>query len=297
MRIYDRAIPESSIDSLNDRVKSDLHHALNAIATIEGRFVVNDTLWFIKRGTGKITPCVMNKANFISKRFQDSLRDDRGWEKEKTLAGQTIDNYLEIKTSGSRYRLPPDTSFLEFFQEHCKEAVPADLRKEFLAMWHQYVKLGLGHLSSIDASKHGLFEKVDVNDRLKIGLEFETGNIASAFRSLDKLESLFVGDHIDFGVFVTSINKANAAARIWPQSNRNGSFAELENRNYHNNLTVPLWEFGFEPDEFKQDAAYFNGTTLYFPRVTGRTETGEDGIEYEVYLREDEEILKPVTRL
>jgi hypothetical protein len=296
MKIHDRAVPTGISNEILERIRSDVHFALNSIATVDGRFVVNDTAWFIKRGKGRITPCVMNSANFISKNFQNSLCDFRGWEKELTLAGQTIDNYREVSTSGIKYRLPPDISFLEFFRKHCEKKSPEDLRKEFLAIWHIYVKLGVTDLTPIDESVHRLFKKVEGQDTLKIGLEFETGNIASAFRALNKLESLFVSGQIDLGIFVTSIDKVNAAARIWPQSNRNGSFAELENRMYRNNLTVPLWEFGFEPDEFRIDAPYLDSCSLYTPTRTERIERGPDG-EFEVYLRGSEQILKPIKLL
>ena len=110
----------------------------------------------------------------------------------------------------------------------------------------------------------------------------------------DKLETLFVLGEIDYGVFVTSINKDCAATRIWPVSNRNGSFQELENRNYRNNRTVPLWEFAFEPDEFRQDVPYLgSGGTTYEPEPTGEVVT-HSGTEYDVFTRNgNERILRP----
>src|SRR5262249_34272193 len=100
-------------------------------------------------------------------------------------------------------------------------------------------------------------------------------------------------ENIDYGVFITAIDKEHAAARIWPQSNRNGSFQELERRSYRNNLTVPLWEFGFEPDGFDRTAPYFNNQSTYLPIPTGRSDEYE-GLTYEVFMRGEEEVLKPV---
>ena len=75
-------------------------------------------------------------------------------------------------------------------------------------------------------------------------------NIASSFRSLYKLGFLYSESEIDAGVFITSIDKNNCATRIWPVSNRNGSFQELKQRNYKRMVVLPLWEFGFAPDGF-----------------------------------------------
>lgn len=151
-------------------------------------------------------------------------------------------------------------------------AKPGDLRKEFLAYWRRFVQIGVNDLSEADERYRPYFAHTgDASVTIRIDLEFETGNIASSFRALDKLETLFVTGFIEYGVFVTSIDKEHAAARIWPQSNRNGSFAELENRNYRNNRTVPLWEFGFEPDAFDPNGPYFNNSVLYRPVPTGRT--------------------------
>ena len=75
-------------------------------------------------------------------------------------------------------------------------------------------------------------------------------NIASSFRSLYKLGFLYSEFEIDAGVFITSIDKNNCATRIWPVSNRNGSFQELKQRNYKRMVVLPLWEFGFAPDGF-----------------------------------------------
>ena len=293
MRVHDRAVPAEASEALNTRVEGDVHHALNAVATDDGKFVVNDTLWFMRRGNGGVSPCVMNSAKYITSNFQDALRDERDWEKEKPLAGQTIDNYLAVETTEARYRILTNEDFLEFFNRLCENDMPADLLKEFRSAWHQYFRIGVPDLSDLDESVKHMFQLDEGPRTIRIGLEFETGNIASAFRALTKLESLFQLDEIDFGVFVTSIDKANASARIWPASNRNGSFVELENRNYRSNVSVPLWEFGFEPDEFDQHAPYFNNRELYVPTETQETETDGE-THYQVCMRGNERILRPI---
>jgi hypothetical protein len=73
------------------------------------------------------------------------------------------------------------------------------------------------------------------------------------------------------GVFITSNDKENRAARIWPPSNRNGSFTELDKRNYFDSVYLPLLEFGFAPDAFSKDALYLHEKGYVFkPKPTKR---------------------------
>jgi hypothetical protein len=133
-----------------------------------------------------------------------------------------------------------------------------------------------------------------------VGVEFETGNIASSFRALTKLGNLFSAGKIDAGVFVTSNDKANCAARIWPASNRNGSFEELRRRRYKDNVALPLWEVGFAPDAFDSSAPYLGiDGSLYRP-VASPTVAEEDeeidGVRYSEWLGErGDTILRPKT--
>lgn len=294
MKIHRRCSPDAVESSIEARVVQDVTRALRSVVTRGRRFVVNDSAWFLRRGNGKVTPCVMNAATFLSEKFQNTLRDGCGWQKKKEIAGQEIDAYLELTAAGRKFRIPADARFLDFFALHFDRSRPMDLRKEFLACWRRFVQVGINDPSEIDEPYRPFFAMTGEGAvAIRIGLEFETGNIASSFRALDKLETLFVTGLIDYGVFVTSIDKEHSAARIWPQSNRNGSFAELEKRNYRNNRTVPLWEFGFEPDEFDQEAPYFNSIALYEPIPTGRTLTHRR-VAYDVFLRGTEKLLKPV---
>ena len=110
------------------------------------------------------------------------------------------------------------------------------------------MKRGCFNLSGLDPSFHASFRQGTGTVPLRVGLEFETGNIASSFRSLNKLNFLFREGEIDAGVFITSADKGTTAARIWPMSNRNGSFEELERRNYRETISFPVWKFSFAPD-------------------------------------------------
>lgn len=295
MKIYHRCSPDGVEKSVENRVIHDISHSLGSIVTQGNQFVVNDSEWFIRRGSGKLTPCVMNAAKFLSNTFQGTLKDECHWEREKKLAGQTIDAFVELPSAARKFRIPPTARFLEFFHLWCNHFNPENIRNEFLACWHRFVQVGVNRRTDVFKVVRPYFERNETHDAcVRIGLEFETGNIASSFRALDKLETLFVMGMIDYGVFITSIDKDRAAARIWPLSNRNGSFSELENRNYRHNRTVPLWEFGFEPDGFDQSAPYFNNTSLYEPVATGRT-IKLKGHEYDVFRRDTEKLLRRVS--
>jgi hypothetical protein len=107
------------------------------------------------------------------------------------------------------------------------------------------------------------------------------------------LNFLFRKGEIDAGVFITSRDKQSTAARIWPVSNRNGSFEELERRNYRETISFPSWELSFAPDGVSQTAPYLarDGTT-YEPVNTGRTET-VGGVTYEVWSGDGKELFRP----
>jgi hypothetical protein len=141
---------------------------------------------------------------------------------------------------------------------------------------------------------HGYFEPAPGPSSLRIGLEFETGNIASSFRSLNKLNLLFRKDLLDAGVFITARDKQSTATRIWPVSNRNSSFEELERRNYQEMISFPIWEFAFAPDGVSPTAPYLgrDGAT-YQPIKTGRIETSAD-IAYEVWSGDGKQLLRRI---
>ncbi|EJD6584743.1 hypothetical protein M0L63_RS18760, partial [Providencia rettgeri] len=104
-----------------------------------------------------------------------------------------------------------------------------------------------------------------------------------------KLNNLFHKGHIDGGCFITSIDKKNSATRIWPVSNRNGSFQELNNRSYISQVSLLLICIGFAPDDFSQSAPFLasNGKLYELASTDQRdTETnfeifqGVDGLEF-----------------
>lgn len=273
--------------SLKETIENDIKSALNAIATTEGKFTVNDRVVFRpKYEDGKLikaTPCVLNKADFMSGSFQKYLVS-KNWEKEKLLGGnslteaekkeQAIDAYKEFQFKDAAYTLSRN-NYLKLSDELWKQAETSKERPEFLGAYYGYCRRDLFPIPKWAESQKSLFKKSAEKERtLRVGVEFETGNIASSFRAISKLNLLYWTDFIDLGIFVTSASKKEGAARIWPSSNRNGSFQELEQRRYKFLVQLPLWEFAFSPDGYDQTMGYFDKTgKLHYLKFDGSTET------------------------
>ena len=86
-------------------------------------------------------------------------------------------------------------------------------------------------------------------------MEFETGNIASSFRAISKLNNLFDIGEIDIGVFITSEDKTSST-KIWPSSNRNGSIEELNKRKFIQSIKFPAIIVGFAPDGWDENVGF-----------------------------------------
>ena len=297
MKIIERTTPIDSSTAPGLNIKAEISTALQFVRTIGDDFVVNDSLWSWRNPQGAIRPTAVNSADYISKKFQASL-DEQGWIIEKLIDGQKFDAYKEFPAAAEAYQIAED-NFLDFLKAHySRHHRELEFDKEISLFYQRLVKRTVSNLDGIDAELHEFFGPAQNTRPLRVGLEFETGNIASSFRALIKLNNLYADDHIDLGVFVTSINKAECAARIWPVSNRNGSFEELDARNFRSNLIVPLWEFGFAPDSFSDEVGYLgqNGE-LYEMQQTGR-ELTINGVVYEVWTADrDKEVLRPQSLL
>ena len=261
MQIFWRSQSPLGNHDIEDQLRTDIEKALLAIYTCGDEFVVNDTLWFWQNPKGKIMPTVVNSAKFITGRFQEFLQNNLSWQAEKLLDSQEVDGYKEFSGDFNVFILEED-NFLKLlnayevhygsssgpiasaiYMQHCLKVSPV-LSEDLIPLQH-------------------FFHQVRQKIVLRVAVEFETGNIASSFRAANKLEQLYRQDLIDLGIFITSEDKRNCAARIWPVSNRNGSFQELERRRFAQGLTVPLWLAGFLPDRFDQSAPYLadDGTT------------------------------------
>jgi hypothetical protein len=276
--------------NINDDIISIVSATLSGIKTIDDEFIVNDTLCFKRQTNGKITPCVTNSATFISSKFQSLLAENKGCKGETNLNGQAIDGLIERKYTDIGYKIEDKNNLLKvifaYIQENkLKESMVHTLFPKFYGM---FVERGCFNIDLLPQAIHSLFYQTKISFNFRVGVEFESGNVASSFRAINKLGILFQQGFIDAGVFVTSA----ARPRIWPTSNRNGSFPELRNRDYENQISLPLICLGFSPDRYVQDAPYLSRTGgLYSLLCLNRLDP--EGF-YRIYAGENnEEILIP----
>jgi hypothetical protein len=287
MQVQVRAAPIELNQSIRDRVVADVTESLQSVRTDDERFVVNDTLWYGLNRQGRATLQVVNSAGFISQRFENYLHDVKGWQNQKMIDRQRIDGYIELPCpAGVVLDKAKIAGFLDRFMSEKPEASVDDVL--FRYMHRRCFNLNIEEYSEFFAESSG-------EVTLRIGLEFETGNIASSFRALNKLNFLFRKGQIDAGVFITSIDKRTTSARIWPSSNRNGSFQELERRNYRDTITFPIWELSFAPDAVDANAPYLgSGGETYIPVNTGATIEIRN-TTYEKWTGDGKELLRKVT--
>lgn len=280
--------------TLRDRAYSIVKACLNNITTSPEGFIINDTLHFRRQRNNNITACVMNSASFISTQFQRNLSLVEGCQGETNIAGQDIDGMILQQYTGTGYKVRDKNKLLEVLHDYIEQrGLPSSSIYTLFPMFYgMYVQNTLYDITHLPEEAQELFEEVHVDAPFRMGVEFETGNVASSFRALNKLFVLFQERHIDAGVFVTSIDKASAATRIWPVSNRNGSFQELRQRNYLGQVSLPLLCIGFAPDGFNSSAPFLGrGGKLYTLQATGdKDPTGC----FDIFVGEDgEEILRP----
>lgn len=281
MKIYWRSSAGIGNADIEAHIRNDIDLALKAIRTSGNNFVVNDSLWQWQNPAGKIMPCVANSAKFITKTFQSYLENYLGWKAEKSLSGQDIDAYKEFSGDFDVLSLDPArfVDLLTAYEQHYKRSAGPIASSIHM----KYCTNSAPALSDELLPFIGFFQEHKKTMTLRVAVEFETGNIASSFRAANKLEFLYRESLIDLGIFITSNDKPSCAAKIWPVSNRNGSFEELERRRFAEGITVPLWQIGFAPDSFNQATGYLaEDGTLYTMQATGQTRT-INGSVYEVW--------------
>lgn len=266
---------------------------LNDIKTTEDGFIVNDLVHFRRQRNKRVTPCVMNSATYISKKFQSNLDKIEGCKGETRIIGQDIDGLIKLQYIGCGYIIRDKNRLLEVIHKYIdsKDLPSESVFKLFPMFYGMYVQSDFYDISHLPLETHILFDQVEVDREFVLGVEFETGNVASSFRALNKLFVLFQSKHIDAGIFVTSIDKANSATRIWPVSNRNGSFQELKQRNFMRQVSLPLICIGFAPDGFDRNAPFLGRNGSLYRLESKNTYEGS----YEICLGEEgEEILRPI---
>ncbi|MDI4659572.1 MULTISPECIES: hypothetical protein [Cobetia] len=284
-------IPHQVRDNAIDIVSS----CLQKIITSNNEFVVNDTIYFRAQRNQKVTTCVMNSATYLSNSFQSNLSMIDGCYGETKRHGQNIDGLITRRIQGTGYKIKDPNRLLEVLHSYIeKNDLPeSSIYTLFPMFYGMYVQSNFYDIANLPPETQHLFKEEYFDSEFRLGVEFETGNIASSFRAFNKLFILFQEGYIDAGVFITSTDKANSATRIWPVSNRNGSFQELEKRHYLNQVSLPLICIGFSPDRFDNKASFLGkGMSLYNPTPTGKRDTTG---AYDIFIGEDgEEILRPI---
>lgn len=244
------------------------------------KYEINDSLWFSPSLQGDavvgLKPMVVNSAEYISKRFQNAL-ERMGWTKEKVIDEQRIDAYREIEHTGWFLHLTKD-EFLEVIRYLSVE--DDNYPEQVSRIYKCFYKMDFPYFSGFFSDKlSNIGKPIWRTKALRVGLEFETGNIASSFRALSKLNYLFDKGMIDIGVFITSKNK-NTSTRIWPSSNRNGSIEELQHRKYLSQINFPYLVFGFEPESYSRKAPYLAKTGEKYQIQLGNERLSFKGGEY-----------------
>lgn len=261
MRLTVRASPPALADAAVElKLKDDISAALRSIKTDGDDFVVNPTVWY-RPGKSAATPRVANEAGFLSKTFQNSLLYPASpWSIETTIENQTIDAYAEFQciVPGATIDLQSLCDWVP--QGHC---TALEIPARFGKFYGTHVRRSLYSADGLPEELRARAIVAPNPSVLRVGVEFETGNIASSFRALLKLNLLFRLEAIDLGVFVTSNSRNGAATVIWPASNRNGSFDELEQRRWAEVIDVPILGIGFEPDKLDVSAPILRHTGMH----------------------------------
>ncbi|WP_439636227.1 hypothetical protein [Oceanicaulis sp.] len=279
MRIETVYEDERLVDEIASLVRLPVEAALQSVVTSGNEFIVNPTLWYAKNQLGRPKPAVVNSAKYISRAFQEDLKA-QGWSIEKTLGGQTIDAYTEISPDFdvTLFSLREDR-FISVLSE-LKDRGEATYGLKASEIFRDFVTREAFYMPAFLNTVRERFEVKSGRPRVRVGLEFETGNIASSFRAIQKLQFLSVSDEIDVGVFITSLNKRDCSTRIWPVSNRNGSFEELFARRYDQLRSHLALDIGFAPDGFSDEAPYLGEDGKLFTIE----EVGATEIEGTVYI-------------
>lgn len=293
MIVDHRKLPPALPKSVVGLVQAEIEQALGAVATVNDKFIVNPSAW-CSVGQGRARRAVMNSAGFISKTFQRDL-EQSGWQCEYKRRDQKIDAFKAVTEEYESVTISEAgvRGLLELFFDGAaslndivfgphlegSSRLPAIVR----SLYGMYVDRRIHTAPAGNSDVASFFTRLGNAERtVRFGLEFETGNIASAFRSLMKLNILYELNEIDVGIFVTTDRES--ATSIWPSSNRNGSFEELENRRYQRNVLFPIWEVLFKPDAYDRSAQYLAADgSLYEPQETSET-FAVDGQNLRVFL-------------
>jgi hypothetical protein len=255
-------------ENVYTKILSDVETALNSLQTMDGKFIVNDTIWRkkpTKNNRDTMNPVVVNQADFITSGLETYLEKHLGWRAQKSItlsdaeggAKQTFDAYKDFRdVKGCKLiGIEEEGVILRDFLDKQGAQHFADFARDLRNYYRNRSCFGLDPKLGAYATKFSSTK----GSSLRVAIEIETGNIASSFRSIYKMSALFSAGAIDVGILITSTKKKGGATSIWPVSNRNGSLEELNNRRAFANLDFPLILVGFMPDGLHKDAPYLSG--------------------------------------
>jgi len=250
MKLYYTNVDERIPEIIITKIKKDIEVSFSFE---NNDFKVNPTLYYRNNSKG-LSPTVMNQAEYISKSFQKNL-EKCGWEYDYTIIGQEIDGYIDLKIGKI------ESYCIKKNQVHnlISKISPDDHQfiEKIISLYQMYYQRNCFTPDPNNNIKD--FTKTTGPNNYRIGLEFETGNIASSFRAFSKLNNLYEKNKIDIGVFITSHNK-NVSTKIWPTSNRNGSLEELKKRDFEHELRFPYIVLGFEPEGWDSTCDFLHKT-------------------------------------
>ena len=185
----DSFLPNNISSSIIDIIRD----CLESITTINNRFIINDSLFYREQRPNKFTPCVVNSATYISSKFQAHLNSLSNAQGETTIQGQSIDGFIKIPYSGKGHVIKDKNRILEVLHGYIEDkGLPSSSVNTLFPMFYgMFVERSNFGIKSIPTRFIELFQSKTIEMNYRIGVEFETGNIASSFRALNKLFVLY----------------------------------------------------------------------------------------------------------
>jgi len=138
-------------------IDTNVREALNAVLTVGNQFVVNtdSARWYMLRN-GKLKPCVMNRAEFISGTFQKRLRE-LGWKTDHLLNNQEIDGYVEFPGHVRSYAITRQ-NLLSLIGQYWNENPKADVAELMADLYHGYYLRSGADLTGIEPGLRKYFD-------------------------------------------------------------------------------------------------------------------------------------------
>ena len=272
-------LPPDLCESLADTVD----RCLQSIATVDGRFIVNDTICFRKAPSGRQIPCVMNNSDYLPLNFKRHLATQEGCQSDAKVGRHTLDGLITARTFSPRYRLRDHGCAQEVASKYLshiglKETDHTDRAGTLARLCTLFGNRWLHDISALPQDVHALFESQAANVEgfaLNVGIEVAVERPAAAMKSIDRLSQLFMDNHIAAGILITPTDRSSAS-RTWTTLRKRASIDRLEALNYLDYAICPLITVGFAPDDYSSQAPFL-GTKGEVYELTPTGNTGGGG--------------------